>query len=690
MSEKIKKILQTPAVPDEIKPENIPALIKRNNIRKSKNKNIIRYISAVAACAVIALCAVNFIPDRKPLIQIPEKSDNDKTASDNLSDSSNDDSVSLYFRPVDSYDDIYSHMKKNYNNENKTNIFDKILGFKNHNTYNEISEIYTDDAVDGYDYEEESAAADVNNSDVYDTIEQVEGIDEADIIKADSNNIFLAKDSEIICIPVSSSDGSFGEKSYIDIYSLAQIDSNNMYTSVYISDMYLSENKLIVIADLILSDNNGFMINGTEIFSFDVSDGSAKFENSYYQSGSYSDSRMKENILYLTTNQYVNYMNIEDEHDYKQFIPVCGSSYNQTECIDTSSLCIPENWENSDCNMDYVNISGIDINNLSEPVSIVSIAGYSGNLYCSGNNIYIAQTNYSNDSTDITRLSMSDGIVNPETSGSVDGTVLNQFSMDEYNGYFRIATTSSSYIDYEYEDVASHSVNSNSNSVFVLDMNMNVVGSVTDIAKNESIKSVNFNGDTGYIVTYQQTDPLFAIDFSDPFNPAITDEFKINGYSSFIYPWNNDLLLGFGIDADSSGYELGVKLVMFDVSDNGNLNECGFYSISGDNPHGIMSDAVYNRKALLLDSDRNLIGFPVTDYNSCYQNDEYPINSYKIFSYENGEFIEKASISATETYNFENGFLRGVYIGNYMYILSNHEAVSIDLSSFEEVSRTII
>ena len=668
MSEKIKKILQTPAVPDEIKPENIPALIKRNNIRKSKNKNIIRYISAVAACAVIALCAVNFIPDRKSLILIPEKCDNNKTASDNLSDSSNDDSVSLYFRPVDSYDDIYSHMKKNYNNENKTNIFDKILGFKNHNTYNGTKEIYID-AADGYDYEEESAAADVNNSDVYDTIEQVEGIDEADIIKADSNNIFLAKDSEIICIPVSSSDGSFGEKSYIDIYSLAQPDSNNMYTSVYISDMYLTENKLIAIADLNFSDNN----NGTEIFTFDVSDGYAKLENSYYQSGRYSDSRMKDNILYLTTNQYVNYMNIEDEHDYKQFIPVCGSSYNQTECIDTSSLCIPENWENSDCDMDYVNISGIDINNLSEPVSIVSIAGYSGNLYCSGNNIYIAQTNYSNDATDITRLSMSDGIVNPETSGSVDGTVLNQFSMDEYNGYFRIATTSSRY--------------SNSNSVFVLDMDMNVVGSVTDIAQNESIKSVNFNGDTGYIVTYQQTDPLFAIDFSDPFNPVITDEFKINGYSSFIYPWNNDLLLGFGIDADSSGYELGVKLVMFDVSDNGNLNECGFYSISGDNPHGIMSDAVYNRKALLLDSDRNLIGFPVTDYNSYYQNYEYPINSYKIFSYENGEFIEKVSISATETYDFGNGFLRGVYIGNYMYILSNYEAVSVDLNSFEEVSR---
>lgn len=674
MSDKIKKILQTPDVPDEIKPENIPHLIKRQNIQKSKNKNIIKYISALAACAVVALCAVNFIPDKKDLT-LNNPAEN-KTVSDNLSDISNDDSVSLYFKSVDSYDDIYSHMKKNYKKQNETSIFEKIFGSKR--IYNEME--ITDGAVDAvdeeYEYAVEDTATDYNyNSDVYDTIEQVEGVDEADIIKANSNNIFFAKNSEIICIPVNNSDGSFGEKNYIDVYSLAQINPNNINTSIYISDMYLTENKLIAIADIIISSNDDYYYttNSTEIFTFDISDGSAKFENSYYQSGSYSDSRMKDNILYLTTNQYVNYTSIEDEHDYKQFIPVCGSSYNQAECIDTDSLCIPENWENSDSDMNYVNISGIDIDNVSEPVSIVSIAGYSGNLYCSGNNIYIAQKDYNNGTTEITRFSMSDGIINPETSGYVNGSVLNQFSMDEFNGYFRIATTSS--------------IVSRSNNIFVLDMNMNIVGSVTDIAPDESIKSVNFNGNTGYIVTYQQTDPLFAIDFSDPFNPVITDEFKINGYSSFIYPWSNDLLLGFGIDADSSGYELGVKLVMFDVSDNGNLNECGFYSISSDTPHGIMSDAVYNRKALLLNSDRNLIGFPVTDYNPSYQNEGYPINYYKIFSYENGEFIEKASISAIYS-DFGNQFLRGVYIGNYMYILSDNEAVSVDLNSFEEVSRT--
>ena len=221
----------------------------------------------------------------------------------------------------------------------------------------------------------------------------------------------------------------------------------------------------------------------------------------------------------------------------------------------------------------------------------------------------------------------------------------------------------------------------------MLDLDLNVVGSVSDFGINETIKSVNFNGDMAYVVTYEQTDPLFAIDLSNPQEPTILDEFKILGYSSYMQKWSDSLLLGFGINADENGVQNGVKLVMFDNSDPNNLAEVGTYIIdNSDENTWIRSEAIWNRKALLIAPEKNIIGLPVTENRwSMEEDDSYLTTKFMFFSYENGQFSPIGEISDTlVNYVDEAGFRRAIYIGDYVYVLSCNKFVSADIGSFSE------
>ncbi|GIF46932.1 hypothetical protein Afe04nite_14710 [Asanoa ferruginea] len=136
-------------------------------------------------------------------------------------------------------------------------------------------------------------------------------------------------------------------------------------------------------------------------------------------------------------------------------------------------------------------------------------------------------------------------------SGSVPGTLLNQYAMSEYDGHLRVATTRAS-----------------SSSVYVLrSTDMSKVGSVGGLGKNEQIYAVRFTGPVGYVVTFRQTDPLYTLDLHNPASPAVAGELKINGYSSYLHPIDANHVIGVGQDADSRGRVLGTQVSVFDVSD---------------------------------------------------------------------------------------------------------------------------
>lgn len=163
--------------------------------------------------------------------------------------------------------------------------------------------------------------------------------------------------------------------------------------------------------------------------------------------------------------------------------------------------------------------------------------------------------------TTVHKFSVSEsGPARYEATGEVYGHLLNQFSMDEHNGHFRIATTIGEPWNTE---------NSQSQVVVLRQQGrrLNIVGSVGGLGKGERIYSVRYAGDVGYVVTFRQVDPLYVLDLSDPTSPSVAGELKIPGFSTYLHPLGDGLLAGIGQQADERGRTQGTKVSLFDVSD---------------------------------------------------------------------------------------------------------------------------
>jgi uncharacterized secreted protein with C-terminal beta-propeller domain len=262
------------------------------------------------------------------------------------------------------------------------------------------------------------------------------------------------------------------------------------------------------------------------------------------------------------------------------------------------------------------------------------------------------------------------GSITEKASATVPGMLKNQFSIDEYKGAFRIVTTVQTYITKIYtdgEDTYDY-VNLRANALYTLDGNLNVLGRIEDVAKDEVVYSVRFDGDIGYFVTFRQVDPLFAVDLSDPRAPRIIGSLKIPGFSDYMHVYKDGLLFGFGHDADEKdGRVRGLKLSMFDVSDPANLNEIHTKKLDA-----YWSDASYNHKAILVNADRSLIAFPAE-------------GAYYVYGYDKQTgFYQKAKIDAGD--NLWDGSLRGLFIGECFYVCSAERITAYALSDFVKLA----
>lgn len=192
-----------------------------------------------------------------------------------------------------------------------------------------------------------------------------------------------------------------------------------------------------------------------------------------------------------------------------------------------------------------------------------------------------------------------DGLsISYEAQGEVPGRVLNQFSMDEFDGTFRIATTTGGW-----------DRDANENNLYVLDSDLEEVGKLEGLAEGEQIYSARFIGERAYLVTFRQTDPLFAIDLSDPSHPKVLGELKVTGYSGYLHPYDENHLLGIGMEASEDGRVEGVKISLFDVSDNENPVEVGKYEVD---EKWSNSEATYDHKAVLFDKEKKLLVIPIS------------------------------------------------------------------------------
>jgi len=525
---------------------------------------------------------------------------------------------------------------------------------------------------------------------------QVDGVDEADIVKTDGNYIYYVGLDKVNIIDASNSGNLKKVKEIIYEHS----ENENFYPQ----EVYINGDKLIVIGNKSVSEENSEMdklhysstykgYTVAKVYNVENKK-NIKLEREIELEGNYLSSRMIGENIYLLSNKYLySYLfrdkAIEelDENEFKpQYIDTAVSESIQN--IEYDCICyLPESNDAT-----YLNIAGFNINN-SEPANIDSYLGAGTEIYASENNLYVTMLKYEYKDTKsygfynnvdintyIYKFELSDGKIIYKSVGNVPGEILNQFSMDENNGYFRIATT----------DRENWNEETNRNNMYVLDSELNLVGKIEDLARGEKIYSVRFMGDRAYMVTFVQTDPLFVIDLSEPKNPNVLGELKIPGYSKYLHPYDETHIIGFGEDTKVVNYGYGdavttdgMKMALFDVTDPTNPTE--LYSLKiGEK--GTYSELLYNHKVLLFSKEKNIIAFPISITEEDYQVTFQGAIVYGL-DLENG-FNFKGKIAHfdinEETYNYNKSVERIIYIEDTLFTLSEELVKATDMNTMEE------
>lgn len=532
-----------------------------------------------------------------------------------------------------------------------------------------------------------TAESDYSNTNV-----QVSGIDEADIVKTDGSHIFMIDGNEVVIVKAEGENTREIARITLDAQTLQKENPDFLY---YPNELFINGNTLVVLYqyspdystyDYAYSDSAYYYSDTTEVACFDItSPDSPQLITTFGQDGYYSTSRLYDNVLYVVSNYYV-YADGFDRDDPITYIPEVSTG-DAKKLIEPADILIAPNCNSTT----YSVITSIDLSSHSR-VDRYSVLGASDTLYMSYENLYLANRAYKSEeldsyqdgsftvteevfgtSTSLTKLSLSSGTIEFVADTTVNGYLLNQFSLDEYNGNLRLVVTvdeshMSTIRNKDGDVVGSDNGDSiSTNSLFILDPNLQVVGSIEGLAEDERVYSVRFDGEVGYFVTFRQTDPLFAVDLSDPANPQIKDALKIPGFSTYMHVYGTDRLFGLGMAADDDGRTEGLKMSMFDTTDPYNLSEIGVLELDGS-----YSEALYNHKAIFIDPEKSLIGFAT--------NDEYVVYSY---SDESGFYLVSKIENAFDSSYY--GQFRGLYIDDYFYLCTGNNIKVYTLDGFTYV-----
>jgi uncharacterized secreted protein with C-terminal beta-propeller domain len=515
---------------------------------------------------------------------------------------------------------------------------------------------------------------------------QVEGVDEADLVKTDGMYIYLAREDTVVIVRAYPPE----EAEVVTRLRLYQ----------WVQDLFVSGDKLVVF--LRISKNVFREIAGynpppnlearTTIMVFDISDrASPEKEREVTVDGYYFNSRMIGDYVYAIVREEA--WIVEDDVR----LPCFTSEKAWWEVEPTDVYYVNQ----SDAGFVYTSILAINIQDPEEEFAAETfLLGAASNLYVSLGNIYIATGRWS-DKTTIYKIGIDEGVISYVADGAVPGRVLNQFSMDEYGGYFRIATTNGR---------VTRNGASTSNNVYVLNGSLGVVGWLEGLAPGERIYSARFMGDRCYLVTFKKVDPLFAIDVSDPFEPRVLGKLKIPGYSDYLHPYDEDHLIGIGketVEAEEGDFawHQGVKISLFDVSDVSKPKEVAKMVI-GD--RGSDSPALHDHKAFLFSRRRKLLIIPIleTEIDDERISGPIPPHMYGDFVFQGAYVFDispKTGISVRgrvthlddsddllkSGYWFESDYSveRSLYIGEVLYTVSARMIKMNYLSDLSEAGR---
>jgi inhibitor of cysteine peptidase len=509
---------------------------------------------------------------------------------------------------------------------------------------------------------------------------QVAGVDEADIVKTDGTYIYLSRLNSVYIVKAYPAE---------EAKLLTKIKFD-----VDVSDLFVAGDKLVVFtmdySRVYASKTGGVspmpMISTTNVYFYDVSDRvNPVRERTYKAEGVYKATRMIGDYVYVASQKRAGvYEGILDLPAYTEN----GKPYP----IPATSIYY---YNGTDSSYSYTTVASINTQNPEAPVnSKTFLLGSSSTVYCSVDHLYLTTGGYS--STGVHKIKLDNGSIEGIADGSVPGWVLNQFSMDESDKYFRIATTTGH----------AWGVSTSKNNVYVLDADLKIIGRLEDLAPGEQIYSSRFMGDRLYLVTFKKVDPLFVIDLKDPTAPKVLGKLKIPGYSNYLHPYDENHVIGLGkeaLDSESGNFAWyqGVKLSLFDVSDVANPREVAKLEIGN---RGTDSPALSDHKAFLFSREKNLLVIPIIEarIDPSIYGGSVQANTYGDYVYQ-GAYIFQISTEGIKLrgrithlqgdellksgywFSSEYSVYRSLYIGENLYTISGGMVKINSLSDLSEL-----
>lgn len=408
---------------------------------------------------------------------------------------------------------------------------------------------------------------------------QVAGVDEDDIVKTDGEHIYAIANNTVFILK------AYPPKE-ARILSKITFKENINPVGIFISS---NGGKIAVLGSkyygLIPRFTPYYAENiFTTIYVYDISDKTKPtLERNFTITGRYFGSRMVDEYIYVVVGQpaYLIYDTV-----------ILPKVYKDREIREIRPEQIYHFPNASDRSYIFTSIAAINIvNRREEPNVLTFIMGETGSLYASKKNLYITFHDKPNQ-TSILKVRIDRNQLKFEAKGTVFGTVINQFSMDEYEGYFRIATT----------------IWKNGetwNNIYVLDEKMNIIGNLTNIAIGEAIDSARFMGDRCYLATsVAWRDPFFVIDLKDPKAPKVLGYLKIPGFTRYLHPYDENYVIGIGRDENNN-----LRISIFDVSNTANPIEVSSYVIKGE---WVDTLVLSDHKAFLFDKQKEIMAMPIS------------------------------------------------------------------------------
>lgn len=673
--EKIEEKTKDVKVPESLMPDQIEKLLEEKGKKSSKKRtNLYRIGGLAAACLVLAAGIkiagnVGRNPDsgdvNESAIELAEDvAENESSAvTGDEETASKGQNAKEDDGKKDDYKKVYSYIKAKLDTQKseETRYFDM--------------EAETAEALTSGSMQKESASEAVSASaadtgsmksaggDYSETNVRQEGVDEGDIVKTDGRYLYVLKENgeQISIVDTKESLKEAGEinagkgRQIQEFYLLPK--QNKL---VYISGVYETETVVPeASSEEVYEEDYAFLGSGgetnekTEAVTYDIKEPKKpKKLGSVTQSGYYSSSRMSGGYLYLFSNYSVG--NQIDGNVPRTFIPMVNDSL-----IREKDISLPP----FKCGSMYEVVTAVDIEKPSETADSKAIFTDGGELYVSNENIYYYETKWNDDGdaekTVIRKIGYKDGKLSSAIRGSIKGYINDSFSIDEYKGNLRIVATVGE-----------------TNSVYVLNEKLKTIGSIKKLAKDERVYSARFLGDTGYFVTFRETDPLFSVDLSNPEKPKILGKLKIPGFSDYLHFYGKDKLLGVGMNVEEDAQVTdGVKISMFDISDNTDVKE--EHKLVLKNVYS--TDVSYDYKAALIDTDRNIIGFAGNTEGG---------ERYYLFSYDEKTGF-KCNMSE-EINGRSQRAARGVYIEDTLYVVCGNVIEAYSLKDYKKTEDLIL